>query len=218
MNQYNFILDASAFERGLGNIKRWCEVCKGKAKLNLYIPTFTLNELDFLQQRHKSFNARESLSFIDNLEPRLGKVQNPELDMIIEFPDILDVIQWSDVNINNIETINKLPRRFKNLLKSCVYKCHLDDSDKAQWILVTEDSQVRKIADQCNIPWCSIIEVDSILSKEFKDKSFQEIEKFNDLLLKNGVSQVNEDGENVVKTKFKKTMYASRGKGSLWTP
>lgn len=222
MNEYNFILEASSFEKGLGNIKRWCENCPDKIKLRLYIPTFTLNELDFLRYKRRSFVARESLKFIDSVEGQ--KDNNP--DFIIEFPDILEIISWSEVldavgdNNKDTETLNKLPRRFKNLVKSCLYKCQFDDgSDGLKWILVTEDSQVRDLANICNIPWCSIVDADSTLSRELNVKQYKEDKKFNHLIVKNGVKEeTTKQGQKFIRTNFESTVYAPRGSGELWSP
>lgn len=244
MNQYNFILDASAFEKGLGNVKRWCQSNgnvdgKKNVYLRFYVPTFTLQELNFLQYRHKSFSAKEALKFIDKLETATSEGQRnhvvigrkkeedlrSDLELFIEFPDILDAVTWPTVlsycteGQATIDSLNKLPKRFKILLKSCVYKCHLEDDDRIRWILVTEDPQVRKIASQCHIPWCSIVDADSIISKDMNDRSFRDSEKFNSMMLKRGVAKSeNMDGKEVIKTNFDQTVYATRGSGKLWTP
>lgn len=240
MSQYNFILDASAFEKGLGNVKRWCQVPKQGSKnsvhLRFYVPTFTLQELNFLQGRHKSFPAKEALKFIDKLETITSESQRghvigrkhddeirTDLELFIEFPDILDAVSWSNVldhasESSSVDSLNKLPKRFKLLLKSCVYKYHLED-DGLRWILVTEDPQVRKIATQCHIPWVSIVDADSVISRDINDMSFRNSEKFNNTMLKRGVTKgEDQNGREVVKTSFDQTVYASRGKGKLWTP
>lgn len=71
---------------------------------------------------------------------------------------------------------------------------------------------------QCNIPSCSIVDVDSILSKDMNDKSFRESEKFNNMMLKNGTKEESENGREIIRTNFNKTVYASRGTGELWSP
>ncbi|CCF56053.1 hypothetical protein KAFR_0A06180 [Kazachstania africana CBS 2517] len=216
MNQYNLILDASAFDRGLGNIKRWCNSNpKQKFKLQIYIPTFTINELNYLTNKFKSFNSKEALKFIETSTNNLNNDQN--YDLIIEFSEILDIIPFSKVNVNDSSIVNKLPLRLKNLLKSCYYKCNLEESD-VKWILVTEDPKIHEAANECNIPNCSIVDIDILLSKELNDKSFRESEKFNNLMLKNSIEKVTDDGDNVLITDFDKTVYASRGSGKLWTP
>lgn len=225
-SQYNFILDASSFEKGLGNVKRWMVQypATNKIKLNFYIPTYTLKELDFLQYREKSFTAKEALKFIDSLEtPLITDKKKENFNMIIEMPDLLDIISWNDVldSVNSNrdkDELNKIPRRYKNLLKSCVFKCNMED-ENLKWILITEDTKVRKYASLCNIPWCSIVDADSILSREINDKNFQDSEKFLNLLLKNGgIKAENENGEQIIKTSFEKSVYASRGSGKLWSP
>ncbi|GEQ67136.1 hypothetical protein JCM33374_g799 [Metschnikowia sp. JCM 33374] len=74
----NFILDPSAFTLGLGNIERWFdqEYFRSQVKdkeehihLNLYLPTYTLHELDY-QKRGPivgSTKASEALKFIDRI-------------------------------------------------------------------------------------------------------------------------------------------------------
>lgn len=220
-NAYNFVVEASSFEKGLGNIKRWCLECPETTTLRLYIPTFTLNELDFLRYKRKSFVARESLKFIDNIHDHPSG--NPEL--IIEFPDIPDILAWSEVlefvgdNPKDLETLNKLPKRLKDLVKSCLYKCQFDGSDGLKWILITEDPQVRNLANICRIPWCSLVDADSALTKEMNVKQYKESKKFNDFIVKSGIKEeTTKQGQRVVKTNFEKTVYAPRGRGELWSP
>lgn len=215
LSEYNFILDASSLERGLGNIKRWCQDCRGKVLLRLYIPTYTLQELDFLRYRRKSFGAREALKFVDQATGEFP-------DLVVEFPETLDMVLWSEVTTSlvgarNADTLNRLPRRFKNLLKSCVYKCQLEE-DPLKWILVSEDARVRELADLCAIPWCSLVDADSTLAKETNTKQFFENQRFNDLVEKRGTGQTVAGGKRVVRTNFDNTVYASRGTGALWQP
>lgn len=73
----NFILDHSAFVRGIGNIKRWFSeeyirasynhVSNEKIKLIIHIPTYTLHEFDFVKKGNTMMatNAREAIKFID---------------------------------------------------------------------------------------------------------------------------------------------------------
>lgn len=221
-NAYNFVVEASSFEKGLGNIKRWCLECPKSTTLRLYIPTFTLNELDFLRYKRRSFVARESLKFIDSIHDHPGA--NPEL--IIEFPDIPDIVSWSEVlefvgdNTKDLETLNKLPKRLKNLVKSCLYKCQFNDgADRLKWILITEDPQVRNLANICRIPWCSLVDADSALTKEMNAKQYKESKRFNEYILKNGIKEeTSKQGQRVIKTNFESTVYAPRGRGELWSP
>ena len=266
VNNYYFVIDASAFEKGLGDIKRWDQWLNSrknvhkkakKVHVQLYVPTFTMKELEFLQFRRRSNNAKEALKFIEQHNLRNGSAVNSSaqgndsLEIVMEYEDILSTIPWSEVNIHRIDRLNRIPRRFKDLLKSCVYKCRLsndtcqeeeeEDDDiievedisscnmmhdeienkfgsKGRWILITEDPEIRQFADQCDIPHCSIVQIDSLLSKDLNDKTFKDTKKFNDLILRSGIRQVSSDGNDTVKTKFKKTIYASRGSGKLWTP
>lgn len=285
VNNYYFVVDASAFEKGLGNIKRWDQWLNSrkniqknskKVYIQLYVPTATMGELEFLQFRRRSNNAREALKFIEQNNLKNGSAANQmqretSLEIIMEYQDILSTIPWSDVNIHRIDRLNRIPKRFKDLLKSCTYKCRLSNdifqqqeeeqyksdiievedvevsnmrnnaknnentedsednnmihegienkfSSKSRWILITEDPEVRQFADLCDIPHCSIVQIDSLLSKDLNDKTFKDTRKFNDLILKSGIKQVSSDGNDIVKTKFKKTIYASRGSGKLWTP
>lgn len=72
----NFILDHSAFVRGIGNVKRWFNkeyVEKNfvgrheQVHLNIFIPTYTLHEFDFVKKGTSMLatNAREAIRFID---------------------------------------------------------------------------------------------------------------------------------------------------------
>ena len=274
VNNYYFIIDASAFEKGLGNIKRWDQWLNSrknvykkskKVHVQLYVPTFTMKELEFLQLRRRSNNAKEALKFIEQHNLKNGSAvysstqDTTSLEIIMEYEDILSTIPWSEVNIHRIDRLNRIPRRFKDLLKSCAYKCRLSNDtfqeegeqyceyddiievedvsssnikdnkmmhdeienkfgSKGRWILITEDPEIRQFADQCDIPHCSIVQIDSLLSKDLNDKTFKDTKKFNDLILRSGIRQVSSDGNDTVKTKFKKTIYASRGSGKLWTP
>lgn len=267
VNNYHFVVDASAFEKGLGNIRRWDQWLNGrnskktanKIHIQLYIPVFTMRELDFLQFRRRSNTARDALKFIEqqlNEQNQAGVPQtHRSLEIIMEYEDILNTIPWAEVNINRVDRLNRIPKRFKDLLKSCTYKCRLsndidiydegsgddiievqgendfannttnvEDSGvgntqpRGRWILITEDPEIRQFADQCKIPYCSIVQIDSLLSKDLKDKTFKDTMRFNDMVLKNGIKEVSTDGNDIVKTKFKKTIYASRGSGKLWTP
>lgn len=82
----NFILDHSAFVRGIGNIKRWFndeyiqsnfEAKAGeKIQLNIYIPSYTLHEFDYVKKGNTMMatNAREAIKFIDKFIS--GEVHN----------------------------------------------------------------------------------------------------------------------------------------------
>ncbi|EDO15562.1 hypothetical protein Kpol_1042p23 [Vanderwaltozyma polyspora DSM 70294] len=224
MNVYNFILEASSFEKGLGNIKRWCENKSDNVKLRIYIPTYTLRELDFQRYKFKSFMARESLKFIEYIEDRNSspKYHSDSLEIIIELPDFLDLVLWREVleiaGEEHEEKLNKLPRRLKNLLKSCVHLCHLHVSDDYKWILISEDNQVKELARICKIPIISIVDADSALARDMNKKSFKMSENFNKQIIKNGVAEETKQGKKIVKTNFDNTVYASRGNGVLWAP
>lgn len=233
MNHYNFIIDSSAFEKGIGNVKRlqkWLHGPNNKQKidngnldmgrihkvvLHLYIPQFTISELNFQKDRRKSFNARESLKFIDQYMTQYDT--NDPLQMDLEFVNLVNVIPWNQVNINSLETINKIPIRFKNLLRSCAFKCRIAENE-LKWILITEDPQVKQYATDCGIPHCSITNVESMIAKEVGDKSFAHSIKFNDKLMQNGTKEIDSSGKDVIKTNFNKTFYATRGNGKLWKP
>lgn len=214
LNEYNFILDASSLEKGLGNIKRWCQESRDKIVLRLYIPTYTLQELDFLKYKRKSFGAREALKFIDQAISEYA-------DITVEFPETLDVVLWSEVtslvDSKQVDMLNRLPRRFKNLLKSCIYKCHLEE-DRLKWILVAEDTKVKELATVCSIPCSSLVDAESTLSRETNKRQYDENQRFNNLVQVKGTGESLIGGKKVVRTNFDSTVYASRGKGSLWKP
>lgn len=68
--EFRFILDPSALVYGgIGKIRKWCVPCpRGQATAVLYVPYYTLNELDFLKKVYNpliSSNARDSIRFID---------------------------------------------------------------------------------------------------------------------------------------------------------
>jgi len=77
----NLILDHSAFVRGIGNIKRWFNPgyirssmvnADEKIQLNIYIPSYTLHEFDFVKKGTSMMatNAREAIRFIDRIFER----------------------------------------------------------------------------------------------------------------------------------------------------
>lgn len=61
--QLHIILDPSALVGGIGQIKKWSQ----EKELDLYIPSYTLHELDFIKKGVSllATNARESIRFID---------------------------------------------------------------------------------------------------------------------------------------------------------
>lgn len=75
----NLILDPSAFTRGIGNIKRWYnedyvsdkrrKQKKVDTTVNLYIPSFTLHEFDYLKKGTTmiAVYTRHSIKFIDDI-------------------------------------------------------------------------------------------------------------------------------------------------------
>lgn len=79
VRRINLILDPSAFTRGIGNIKRWYtdEYIKGVNQkvlnahtiVNLYIPSYTLHEFEYLKKGTSMIAtyARQSIKFIDQL-------------------------------------------------------------------------------------------------------------------------------------------------------
>ncbi|SCW01765.1 LAFE_0E06766g1_1 [Lachancea fermentati] len=226
MTEFCYILDASSLEKGIGNIKRWCEPATNArdVHLSLYIPSFTLQELDFLRYRRNSATARESLRFLDQTDA------SDRVDVIIEFTDLLDAIPWSDVLEHQVLDVPELdarsgngpasrplPRRFKNLLKSCVYKCHLEGSNQKSWTLVTEDPTVCRLAHAFQIPVCSLVEADNCVSKSVDRRSFEQSVRFNKNLKRRTVKEIS-DGKEVYKAKFDDTVYAPRGAGELWAP
>ena len=77
VRQVRLILDHTAFVRGIGNIKRWFNeeyITRNTTrtdeiiKLNIYVPSYTLHEFDFVKKGTSitATNAREAIRFIDN--------------------------------------------------------------------------------------------------------------------------------------------------------
>ncbi|CAR22849.1 Nmd4p [Lachancea thermotolerans CBS 6340] len=226
MSELCYILDASSLEKGIGNVKRWCDSQRAHkfSRLSLYIPTFTLQELDFLRYRRNSHTAKESLHFIDQTE------FPPTVDMIIEFPELLDTILWSDVLDHQgadaapefdlragAPTARALPRRLRNLLKSCVYKCHLEGANNQTWTLITEDPAIRGLAQAFQIPCCSLVTADQEICKKLDKRAAQQNAKFSSYLKKKSTREVS-NGKEVYRAKFDQAIYAPRGAGELWSP
>ncbi|KAI5951358.1 NMD4 [Candida jiufengensis] len=76
LRQVKLILDQTAFVRGIGNIKRWFNEeyinqnfnrNSDPILLNLYIPSYTLHEFEFVKKGTSisATNAREAIKFID---------------------------------------------------------------------------------------------------------------------------------------------------------
>ncbi|CAK9440341.1 uncharacterized protein LODBEIA_P44410 [Lodderomyces beijingensis] len=95
MRQVRLILDQTAFVRGIGNVKRWFNdeyieqnwnASSDKIKLNIYIPSYTLHEFDFVKRGTSisATNAREAIKFIDNYLENFapGQPQAPDCDRI----------------------------------------------------------------------------------------------------------------------------------------
>ncbi|SCU84488.1 LAFA_0D10220g1_1 [Lachancea sp. 'fantastica'] len=223
MSQLCYILDASCMEKGIGNVKRWFEADSTRqiSQLSFYIPTYTLQELDFLKYRRNSYTAKEALRFID------GTDFPQNVNLIIEFPELLDTILWSSVLEHQAFEVpefdlrpnspHSIPRRLRNLLKSCTYKCHLEGSNNQEWTLVTEDPQIRRLADAFAIPHCSLVSADQEICKKLDKRAFQQSVKFSDSLKKKSVKG-SSGGKDVYRAKFDQVMYASRGPGNLWKP
>lgn len=212
---FHFILDASALEKGLGNIKQWIPCNDSNFLLQLYIPTYTLHELDFQKFKRKSYAARESLKFIDQLE------DTSYFQLIIEFPDLVDLITWSEVSqfMKKTDTcLSLLNPRHKNLLKSCIYKCYLEEKENVEWILVTEDPVIRQLAVEFQIPYFSIVEADQLISQKQHKNIYMNNVKFSKYLVKKSIKQIQNEGKEIYKTKFDRMVYAPRGHGELWTP
>ena len=74
------------------------------------------------------------------------------------------------------------------------------------------------MASICKIPFISIVDADSELSKGMNNQVFKLSQNFNKKLVKNGITEETAQGKKVVKTNFDDTVYASRGSGILWTP
>ena len=87
---FNFILDSSAFQKGLGNITLWTELQHPDVLVNVYIPVFTIQELDFQRFRRKSFVAKKALHFIDALQER------DHFKMQLEYPELNEAISWNE--------------------------------------------------------------------------------------------------------------------------
>ena len=77
LRQVRLILDHTAFVRGIGNVKRWFHEeyisqnfnkSADPIKLNIYIPSYTLHEFDYVKRGTSisATNAREAIKFIDN--------------------------------------------------------------------------------------------------------------------------------------------------------
>lgn len=94
------MLDHSAFVRGIGNIKRWFNeeyikqnfsTASDPIFLNLYIPSYTLHEFDFVKKGTSitATNARGAIKFIDNyLENQSAMVHgNIKYNMSLESPN-----------------------------------------------------------------------------------------------------------------------------------
>lgn len=127
----NFILDHSAFVRGIGNIKRWFneEYIRAtykhnsgeKIKLVIHIPIYTLHEFDFVKKGNTMIatNAREAIKFIDkfindeeeNTTRVIDSIEfNCSLD--IEVPNARSSPSWNECL--NYKIYRPLVREFPN--------------------------------------------------------------------------------------------------------
>ncbi|CAH2352120.1 nonsense-mediated decay protein 4 [[Candida] railenensis] len=127
----NFILDHSAFVRGIGNIKRWFneEYIRAsykhnsgdKIKLVIHIPTYTLHEFDFVKKGNTMIatNAREAIKFIDKFvndeeENTTRVIDSMEFNcsLDIEVPNARSGPSWNECL--NYKIYRPLVREFPN--------------------------------------------------------------------------------------------------------
>ncbi|AET40649.1 Nmd4p Ecym_6268 [Eremothecium cymbalariae DBVPG len=216
-----FILDASVFQKGLGNIRQWYDdVSSQKQNLlqvHLYIPTYTLMELDFQQAKRKSYIAGQSLKFIDGIK------ESQWFHLHLEYPETVgkvlddDVARFAKGSAGKL-SISGLRPKFQTLLKSCVYKCLLEEEQKdANWIVVTEDPHVVSILDEHGVPHVDLMQADRMVQEILQTIPFKRHARFNEDLRRT-VRRVELDGKQVFKTSFEQVLYAPRGRGTLWSP
>ncbi|KAH3898915.1 Nmd4p SCDLUD_005259 [Saccharomycodes ludwigii] len=120
-----FILDASCFEKALGHVLEWIELTSNKQKNSIcfYLPTFTIEELNFLKNKRKNMNAIKSLKIIDTKSDFFDlelcdeglkdntSSGNGSWNSILEKYLIIE-------KEKNSTYIKKLPSRFKKLIKA----------------------------------------------------------------------------------------------------
>lgn len=83
-----FVLDVSALSKGLGNIRKWLETENSDTNLVLWIPSYTIHELDY-QKKGLSIaasNARESIRLIEKVVTRDNRNKS-SCKVLIETPD-----------------------------------------------------------------------------------------------------------------------------------
>lgn len=217
---FNLILDASAFEKGLGNISLWPMINHKDLLINAYIPVYTVEELDFQRFRRKSFMAKKALHFVDQLQ------ETDVFKLHLEYPELNEAISWNEtLKMADPKPSSQqlIPTRFKKLLKSCFLKCYYEpkmevEGKEGGWILVTEDEKVRALARQFHIPHISVVEADSALGSFVKSDNYQTNVAFSRNLKENSDRKKVEDGKEVYVTNFDEDFLASRPTGELFVP
>lgn len=165
----HFILDHSACTLGIGNIQRWFDrefvqsqlADSAKIHLNLYIPQYTLEELDF-QRRGPMVGislAQEALKLIDTLFESESSTDGVEA---FDFDEVARNENDEDANINEdnsnslnspipysifIEEVSPLFPRWEKCLKYRVY--HPKQGDLPHIHIANEEEQM---SEQAEIP------------------------------------------------------------------
>ncbi|CCH45505.1 Nonsense-mediated decay protein 4 [Wickerhamomyces ciferrii] len=85
LKQGHFIIDASALTKGLGNIKKWVD--EEQYTIQLFIPSYTIHELDYLKKGITMIatNARESIRFIERVVS--SEEDSAHYKMVLETPE-----------------------------------------------------------------------------------------------------------------------------------
>lgn len=149
--QVRLILDHTAFVRGIGNIKRWFneEYINSNTtrsneiiNLNIYIPTYTLHEFDFVKKGTSisATNAREAIRFIDNYLENEVEIYSDKIqyNLILESPQD-NVPSWN--KCNHYKVHSPKIKEFPN------YKTKFDSSLIGQTPKVNEDSEFNENFD-----------------------------------------------------------------------
>lgn len=134
----NFILDHSAFVRGIGNIKRWFNDEYVKSNLNsndlanvkLYIPSYTLHEFEFLKKGTSMMatNSREAIRFIDKwFENDMNENVNENMNLGNEKNLGNEVEPENEKNLEN-EVILENEKSLENESKPEILENKLQDS------------------------------------------------------------------------------------------
>lgn len=235
------ILDPSALIRGIGHIRKWVE----KYNLVIFIPEYTLRELDFTKRGVSlmATNARESIRLIDKMSSLDDEFMNFHTETQVTEIKSKVLIQTPEEAGPNFKTCLKYKRKNPLVKDFPNYKTEFDSLNSIGLKKVDHESKEEvDINSKAVMPLKLRFLIRSCYEKKFNDrnnwiivaedpivriwlKTFNldtsDLTQLENLLTNNNSERTLYDPtskDELVKEKFETMDYADRGKGQLWTP